>query len=390
MIKRMLEARIADSLTQFPVVGIIGSRQTGKTTLAKLIQERNRNSVYLDLELPSDLNRLREPELYLNQHGESLVILDEVQRMPGLFPVVRALVDRKRVPGRFLILGSASPEMIRESSESLAGRVMYHELSPFSLEEVGHGKGRETGLWLRGGYPDSFLARDPESSLEWREAFIRTYLERDIPQLGIRVPAGQLRHFWIMIAHYHGQLWNASQIAGSLGVSAPTVRHYLSILEDTFLVRQLQPYHANLKKRLVKSPKVYIRDSGLLHALLGIGTLDDLQGRPLVGHSWEGFVIEQVVTQLPPRWQPYFFRTAAGAEVDLLLVRPGKKPIAVEVKYSAGPELSRGLRSACLDLHCRHAYVIYPGNEPYPLAEDATAMPLEQIGKIFREASLEK
>ena len=382
MIKRNLQDKIIASLKQFPVVGIIGSRQTGKTTLAKLIQKQHPDSVYLDLELPSDQNRLHEPELYLNRYREALVIIDEIQRLPSLFPLIRALVDQNRAPGRFLILGSASPDMIRKSSESLAGRVAYHELPPFQLNEVGNRKDQATALWLRGGYPDSFLARDMDSSLNWREAFIRTYLERDVPQLGIRVPAGQLRNFWTMIAHHHAQMWNASQIANSLGVSAPTVGHYLSILEDTFLVRQLRPFHANLKKRLVKAPKVFIRDSGLLHSLLGIGSMDDLQGRPLVGHSWEGFVIEQIIAQLPPRWGAYFFRTAAGAEIDLILSHSGKKPIAVEIKFSAAPEVSKGFRNACLDLQCRKEYIVYPGNEVYPLSKTTTALPLLQIQRI--------
>jgi predicted AAA+ superfamily ATPase len=385
MTKRKLEDKIIASMKQFPVVGIIGSRQTGKTTLAKMIQKQNANSVYLDLELPSDQNKLREAELYFDRHDDALVIIDEIQRMPSLFALIRALVDQNRAPGRFLILGSASLDMIKKSSESLAGRVIYHELTPFQLDEVGNRKDQATALWLRGGYPDSFLTRDMESSLNWREAFIRTYLERDVPQLGIRVPAGQLRNFWTMIAHHHAQLWNASQIANSLGVSAPTVRHYLSILEDTFLVRQLQPFHANLKKRLVKAPKVFIRDSGLLHSLLGIGSMDDLQGNPLAGHSWEGFVIEQIVAQLPPRWEAYFFRTAAGAEIDLVLARSGKKPIAVEIKFSASPDVSKGFRSACQDLQCIKEYVVYPGSEAYPLGKTTTALPLLQIQRINSE-----
>ena len=385
MIKRSLQDSISASLARFPVVGIIGSRQTGKTTLARLIQKKIGKSVYLDLELPSDQNKLREPELYFNQYQGSLVILDEIQRLPSLFPVIRALVDRNRVPGRFLILGSASPDLMKKSSESLAGRVVYHELSPFHLDEVGGAATPPYPLWVKGGYPESFLAADMESSLNWREAFIRTYLERDIPQLGIRVPAGQLRNFWSMIAHHHGQLWNASQIANSLGVSAPTVRHYLAILEETFLVRQLRPFHANLKKRLVKAPKVYMRDSGLLHSLLGVTSLDDLQGRPAAGHSWEGFAIEQIIGLLPPRRDTYFYRTSAGAEIDLLICCSGQKPIAVEIKFSAAPALTKGFRSACQDLQCREGYVVYPGRESYPLEKSVLALPLTQIRRIFTE-----
>src|SRR3990170_7595430 len=318
MIKRIIQSSIGESLKKFPVVGIVGSRQTGKTTLAKLIRQTiTTKSVYLDLELPSDLNKLQSPELYLRQFSDRLIIIDEIQRMPSLFPLLRALVDRKRTAGRFLILGSASPELIRHSSESLAGRIIYHELSPFSLAEINSENIQK--LWLRGGYPQSYLLRSNDDSFTWREAFIKTYLEMDIPQLGIRIPAQHLRRFWTMIAHSHGQLWNASKIAGSLGVSAPTVKSYLDILEETFIVRQIQPYHPNIKKRLIKSPKVYIRDSGLLHTLLMVKTFDDLQAHPVVGSSWEGFVIEQIAGILPENTPLYFYRTGAGAEIDLLL-----------------------------------------------------------------------
>jgi len=276
MIKRALQDDLEASLRKYPVVGIVGSRQTGKTTLAKLVRQTVASkSVYLDLELPSDLNKLQSPELYLRQFADRLVIIDEIQRMPELFPLMRALVDQKRSGGRFLILGSASPEMIKHALESLAGRIVYHELSPFTLVETG--MKRAERLWLRGGYPSSFLVGSAEESFAWRESFIRTYLEMDLPQLGIRVPAPQIRRFWTMLAHVHGQLWNASRIAGSLGITAPTVKHYLDILEETFVVRVLAPWHSNAKKRLVKSPKVFIRDAGLLHALLRIPTVEDLR-----------------------------------------------------------------------------------------------------------------
>jgi len=383
MIKRGLQKKIINSLNNFPVVGILGSRQVGKTTLALEIRSHYPNtSIYLDLELPSDLSKIAEPELYLNQHRDSLVIIDEIQRMPSLFPVLRALVDQDRKPGRFLILGSASPEMIKKSSESLAGRIIYHELPPFHISEVGQDERVLQSLWLRGGYPLSYLAESEEDSLAWREAFIRTYLERDIPQLGIRVPALQLRRFWLMLSHSHGRLWNASQIAGSLGVSAPTVRHYLDILAETFIVRQLQPYLPNLKKRLVKTPKVYIRDSGLLHALLNIRIIDDLLGNPYLGSSWEGFALEQVWNALPDDWPKYFYRTSAGAEIDLLVFPPGAGPVAFEMKYTGAPRLSRGYHTGFNDLGCDQGFVIYSGKAVYPLAKKVSALPLASVTKL--------
>src|SRR3989304_3703602 len=286
MINRLLQERVEKSLIKYPVVGILGSRQAGKTTLAKMIKNRmKRKVIYLDLELPSDLNKLQDPELYLGRFEDTLVIIDEIQRMLSLFPLLRALVDRKRTAGRFLILGSASPELIRHSSESLAGRIIYHELSPFSLAEINSESIQK--LWLRGGYPKSYLLRSNDDSFTWREAFIKTYLEMDIPQLGIRIPAQHLRRFWTMIAHSHGQLWNASKIAGSLGVSAPTVKCCFEVLEETFIVRQIQPYHPNIKKRLIKSLKVNIRDSGLLHNLLNKRPTKALLARPPFGSYGE-------------------------------------------------------------------------------------------------------
>jgi uncharacterized protein len=382
MIKRLLKDIVEKSLMKFPVVGILGSRQVGKTTLAKMIKERMKKKViYLDLELPSDLNKLQDPELYLGRFEDTLVIIDEIQRMRSLFPLLRALVDGKRSAGRFLILGSASPELIRHSSESLAGRVIYHELSPFSLSETNSENIQK--LWLRGGYPESYISGNNDESYVWREAFIKSYLETDIPQLGIRIPAQQLRRFWTMIAHSHGQLWNASKIAGSLGISAPTVMSYLDILEETFIVRQLRPYYSNIKKRLIKSPKVYIRDSGLLHALLNIRTLDDLHGHPSLGSSWEGFVVEQILKILPERWQAYFYRTGAGAEIDLVLFDGKHKPVAVEIKYSLSPKLERGFRNAYEDLSCKKGFVLYPGEESYPLDRDVTALPAKKPADIF-------
>lgn len=382
MIPRVLLLKLQQSLAEFPVTTLLGPRQVGKTTLARLVASTllPDKAVYLDLELPSDLAKLAEPELYLQGHRDKLVVIDEVQRAPELFPLLRALVDQDRRPGRFLLLGSASPELSRFGAESLAGRIIYQELTPFSLDEVGSGEIAK--LWPRGGYPRSFLAASDEESLRWREAFIATYLERDIPQLGIRVPATTLRRFWTMVAHHHGNLWNASAIANALGVSSPAASRYLDILCDTFIVRQLAPFAANLKKRLVKSPKVYVRDSGLLHALLGIRSYEQLQGHPIVGGSWEGLVIEQIVTSLPNGVEPYFYRTSSGAEVDLLLVPRSDPPIPVEIKYSLSPKVSIGLRSIMDDLECTRGYIVYPGNEPYQLNARVTALPVSMIKEL--------
>ena len=381
MIDRAIHALVVRSLGKYPVVGIVGSRQTGKTTLAKQVSRSlKKPSVYLDLELPSDINKLQSPELYLRQFDDRLVIIDEIQRMPSLFPLLRALVDQKRSGGRFLILGSASPEMIRQASESLAGRIVYHELGPFTITETGVNRWKR--LWLRGGYPLSFLAGNDDDSFAWRESFIRTYLEMDLPQLGIRVPSPQIRRFWTMLAHMHGQLWNASKIAGSLGITAPTVRHYLDILEETFIARVLAPWHANTKKRLIKSPKVYIRDPGLLHALLRIPSIDDLRSHPVSGSSWESFVIEQLLTSLPLDWQAHYYRTGAGAEIDLLLHDHRNRPIAVEIKHSAAPQMTKGFWTAMTDLSCKQGYVVYPGDDTYPIAEGVLALPLSELTKI--------
>jgi len=382
MISRTLHNAIVTSLKKYPVVGLLGSRQVGKTTLAKSVREAvARDAIYLDLELPSDWNKLHDSELYLRQFSETLVIIDEIQRMPSLFPVIRALVDQNRVGGRFLILGSASPDLLRRSSESLAGRIIYHELTPFNLYETDSDQIER--LWLRGGYPESYLVDNDEESFVWRESYIKTYLEMDIPQLGIRIPSVQLRRFWTMLAHSHGQLWNGNKIAGSIGVSAPTVRHYLDILENTFVVRRLLPYHANVKKRLIKSPKVYIRDSGLLHTLLRIGNFDDLQGHPVLGSSWESFVIEQIIGLLPNHREVYFYRTNAGAEIDLVFFDKKNKPVAIEIKYSLSPAVSRGYWNVCEDLSCKKWFVIYPGNERYPVGRNVFAMPVRELARIL-------
>ncbi len=387
MIPRAIQPDVERSLRAFPVVAIIGPRQVGKTTLAKTIANRFPGGVlYLDLESPADLARLASPELLLAQYEELLVVIDEVQQKPELFPILRVLVDRSRRPGRFLILGSASPALRRQASESLAGRIAYHELSPLTLAELADGRaGAETvnRLWTRGGYPDSYLAGDDALSIQWRENFIQTHLERDLPVLGVRVPATTLRRFWTMVAHCHGQTWNASRIGESMGIDHKTARRYLDILSDTFMLRQLPPCYANVKKQLVKSPKVYLRCSGLLHSLLGIGDWLSLQGHPIRGASWEGFCIEQILAAIPARWSTGFYRTRSGAEIDLVLHPVAMQPpIAVEIKATAAPKLSKGHFHARADLAPRAMYVVYPGEHRYPLADGVEALPVAEVARI--------
>ncbi|OGA37754.1 MAG: ATPase [Betaproteobacteria bacterium RIFCSPLOWO2_12_FULL_62_13] len=384
MIRRRLQPLLLASLRRFPVVGLVGARQVGKTTLARAVARRVGRAVHLDLERPSDLARLSDPELYLEPLANRLVIIDEIRHNPALFPVLRSLVDAKRRSGRFLVLGSASPDLSRQASESLAGRIVYHELAPFTQDEIGAvGRPALMVLWNRGGFPGSYLASSDLRSLQWREAYVETHLQRDLPALGVRIPAAAMRRFWEMLAHFHGQLWNASKIAASLGVSAPTVGHYLDTLQDTFMVRLLPPYAANLKKRLVKSPKVYLRDSGLLHALLRLGTVDELLGHPIAGASWEGWVIEQALGASGGRSGAYFYRTAAGAEIDLVLERPGGRRFAFEIKLGLTPAPSRGFWSGIADLKPSAAYVVYSGKERYPLGRGVEALPTFMLADVL-------
>lgn len=386
MIKRRILPTIETALGQFPAVALLGPRQAGKTTLAHTVAANHANSLYLDLERPSDLAKLADPELFLSRHVDRLVVLDEIQRQPDLFPVLRALIDENRQSGRFLLLGSASPKLLRQASESLAGRISFHELAPFDISEIQPSDPELANFWLRGGYPLSWLAESDEASLAWRESFIVTHLERDIPAFGIRVPGITLRRFWQMLAHLHGQLWNASRLASGFGVSAPTVQHYLEILEATYMVRRLPPLHANLGKRLVKSPKIYLRDSGLLHALLGIHNLDELAGHPIIGASWEGWALEQIAQLLSSRWQLSFYRTATGAELDIVAER-GNKRIGFEIKFSSAPVLSKGFWSAMNDLQPERAFVVAPVETGYPVAENVEVLPAIELAQIC--ASLE-
>ncbi|MBV6519999.1 MAG: hypothetical protein MNPFHGCM_00103 [Gemmatimonadaceae bacterium] len=378
MIPRRLLSTLTSALAEVPTVALLGPRQAGKTTLAHEVAG-TRPTVYLDLESEADRAKLSEPELYLAQHADKLVILDEIQRTPHLFRSLRGLVDKGRRSGRgtgrFLVLGSASIDLLRQSSESLAGRIRYLELGPLDAGEVG--RKRLDALWLRGGFPESLLAATDAASLRWRTDFIRTYLERDIPQLGPRIPAETLRRLWTMLAHQQGGLLNASALARALAVDGKTVAVYLDLLVDLLLVRRLPPWHGNVRKRLVKSPKVYIRDSGLVHALLGIGDREALLAHPAVGGSWEGLAIESLIAAAPSGAEPHFFRTAAGAEIDLLLKLPGhRKPWAIEIKRGLAPKLERGFRLACEAVRPERRLVVYGGVERFPLAEDVETVSL--------------
>jgi hypothetical protein len=387
MIKRILNSQIVQSLQHFPAVGLVGARQVGKTTLAQMIaQQWPEKTLYLDLERPADFAALTEPELFLSRHTDKLVIMDEIQLRGDLFPVLRSLIDNDRRPGRFLLLGSSSPDLMRQSGESLAGRIAYHELSSLLLNELS--EGRMDLLWMRGGFPDSVLAASEEISGQWRENFILTYLQRDLALMGynVRVPVMKLRQFWQMLAHTHGQLTNLSQLAMNMELSRQSVRKYLDILQETFMVRQLQPFHTNLKKRLVKSPKLFIRDSGVLHTLLGINSFQELVSHSILGRSWEGFCLEQILSQLPRGWSVFFYRTQAGAEVDLIVQRRvGEAPRFVEFKYSQSPKLTRGFWEAKTDLRPGACYVIYPGAQSYPLGESIEVLPVSQIAKIWQD-----
>lgn len=386
MIKRRIQNDVAYGLKHFPAVGLVGPRQAGKTTLAKLIADSFGGPViYLDLENPQDLQKLDDAQLYLQQFQDHLIILDEAQRKPELFPLLRSMIDQERRPGRFMILGSASPSLKRQASESLAGRIAYHELSPFTLDEIANGQDVVNKLWLRGGYPQSYLAASDELAVTWMQNFMQTHLEKDLPVLGVRVPAATLLRFWTMAAHCNGQLWNASRLAESLGVDSKAARRYLDILEDSFMIRQLQPFFGNVKKRLVKSPKVYIRDTGLLHTLLKIYSYDDLVGNPILGASWEGFCLEQILALKPCAYDAFFYRTqsAAAAEIDLVLTKGLNVEIAVEIKYSLTPKLTKSSINAIDAVTPKKTWIVYPGNESYPVRENVWTLPITELSRIF-------
>ena len=391
MFKRLLEPKILEGLGWNPAVAILGPRQAGKTTLAHEIGKQ-RPSIYLDMENPQDKQRLQSPAAYLNAHSDKLVILDEVQQYPDLFMSLRGVIDQGRRQGRgqgrFLILGSASNDLLCQSSESLAGRIQYMELAglspleivtPADIEHDTPDPQNLTRLWLRGGFPSSFGAGSDRQSRLWRTNFIRTYLERDIPALGPRIAAETLMRFWTMLAHCQGDMLNASKLATALGVTSVTIKRYLDLMVDLLLVRRLQPWAGNVKKRLVKTPRVYVRDSGIVHALLNITSYDELMGHPVCGKSWEGFVVENILNALPSHVQPFFYRTADGAEIDLVLELGPNKLWAIEIKASHVPRLERGFHVACQDLPLTEKIVVYAGADEFPINDGVTVMSLAAI-----------
>jgi len=373
--------QLSRAVKRSPIVALLGPRQSGKTTLARMFGKEKR-AIHFDLESQPDIRRLQNPELMLGSL-QGLVVLDEIQVMPELFNVLRVLVDRPQNQARFLILGSASPQIMKNVSESLAGRVEFVELSGFDLRETGIDTWKS--LWLRGGFPRSYLAKSNTDSLAWREGFIRTFLERDIPQLGITIPSPAMRRFWTMLAQYHGQTWNAQELSRSMGLSDKTVRSYLDILAGTFMVRQFQPWYENIGKRQVKAPKIYLRDSGILHGLLNLPDFNNLTAYPRVGASWEGFVLEQVLSTIKTP-EAYFWSTYTGAEIDLLFMHQGRR-YAIEAKYNEAPKITKSMHIALNDLNLKHLWIVYPGEQSYPVDKKITVWPLRKVAELPAQLS---
>lgn len=364
----------------FPVTAILGPRQCGKSTLVKMLSGKIDSLVYLDLQNIEDVNKLSDTRLFFRNNEDSVICLDEIQQMPELFNDLRSIIDSNRQKGRFIILGSASPQLIQSSSETLAGRIGFIELTPFLVSELIENNVKPYTMSeyvFRGGFPESYLAENDEASRLWRENFIRTYIERDLPQLGVQLPSLQIRRLLTMFSHMQGQLFNSNKLAASMGVTHPTIRRYLDLFEQTFLVRSLESYIINVKKRLVKAPKVYVRDSGILHQLLQINDFNQLLGNPVFGSSWEGVVIENVIAEMP-EWQPYFYRTATGDEIDLVMVK-GDRKIAIECKASTAPQLTKGFWTVIDDIKPEHVWVVAPINDSYPIKENVTVCGLSQI-----------
>lgn len=377
MIERIKTETLVELINAFPVLGIVGPRQVGKTTLAKfIISKLEKEAIYIDLENPRDQAKLNEPVLFFEQNEDKCVILDEIQRTPNLFPTLRSMIDQNRVPGRFLILGSASPDLIRDSSESLAGRIAYEELTPFNLTELINIIPLNTH-WLNGGFPDAVLSNNLKTRDAWLKNFIQTYVERDLPMLGLDINRTTIQKLWTMIAHLHGSVLNMNNIAKSLELSSTTIKKYLAFLEEAFLIRQLQPFSQNIKKRIVKSPKVYIRDSGILHYLLNIETFDELQGNPIIGNSWEGYALEQICHLLPERMESYFYRTHQGAECDLVLTKAGVPEMGIEIKYTSSPKLSKGNLQSFQDLGTKRNFIVTPNSDDYLITKNVRVCSLE-------------
>jgi predicted AAA+ superfamily ATPase len=391
MIPRQIETTLSDRLATTAAVVLLGPRQVGKTTLARKIAGSSVNAVYLDLERPADRRRLDDADSYLRQHQGHLVVIDEIHRAPGLFEVLRGIIDERRSLGEryghFLLLGSASLDLMRQASETLAGRVAYLDLAALDIMEIGPAAIDDKALWLRGGFPDSLLAASDCASLNWRRDFIRSYLERDVPMFAPRLPSETVGRLWTMLAHQQGSLLNQARLAGSLAVAAPAVARYIDLLVDLKLVRRLRPWSGNLNKRLVKAPKTYVRDSGLVHGLLEIETLDKLLGHPVVGQSYEGMVIENLIAAAGEQRLPYFYRSQNGAEIDLLFELGGTPDIAIEVKRSSAPSPDRGFALACDDLAIRKRFVVYPGIEQFGLRHGAQAISLRNMAQLLRTPS---
>ncbi len=382
MLERWITDKLQKNIAQVPAVALLGPRQVGKTTLAKAVA-KGMDSLYLDLESPEDLLKLSDPSSFLSMHSDKLIILDEIQRAPDLFMILRGLIDKNREQGRktgqFLLLGSASMDLLRQSSESLAGRISYIEMGGLNVLEIGEEKKDLQKLWVRGGFPDSYLAADDDTAMDWLEDLIRTYLERDVPQMGFRVPANRLRRLWTMLAHLQGETINYSKLGGNLEIDGKTVSNYIDILTDLLLLRRIEPWHANVKKRLVKSPRYYIRDSGIQHRLLGIGNHDALLSNPVLGKSWEGFVVENIHSVLPRRAETYFYRTSAGAEIDLVIKMPSSEIWAVEIKHGVAPKLGKHYSQTCDDVGATKKYVVYGGDDEFPVGDDVTVISLPKL-----------
>ena len=391
MINRQFESTLRQTLLQVPAVVLLGPRQVGKSTLARtLAKDWPGGAVYLDLERPADRLRLEDADTYLRAQQGKLVILDEIHRAPGVFEILRGIIDDNRQAGirngQFLLLGSAALDLMRQSSETLAGRVAYIDLAPLSIGDATAAGIADSTLWLRGGFPDSLLSADDTRSLDWRRDFIRSYLERDVPMFAPRLPAETIGRLWTMLAHNQGSVLNQARIASALGVANPTIDRYIDLLVDLQLVRRLRPWGGNLGKRLVKSPKLYLRDSGLLHGLLELETMNDLLGHPVCGHSFEGHCIDNLIQAAGKRYVPYFYRTHVGAEIDLVLEKGGKPEIAIELKRSMAPSPDKGFSVACDDLQIAHRYLVYPGLERIPLRHGAQAIGLQALAEILAQA----